>query len=115
MRIYSIKIYRKDAETQGIVSLRLCTSAAKKYYICIGKNKKMKKNFVEELKWRGMLQDIMPGTEELLNKEMVTGYIGFDPTSDSLGVGLQLPCRWRPDPPSAGCRSYRADLQPDRG
>lgn len=44
-------------------------------------------NFVEELKWRGMLQDIMPGTEELLNKEMVSGYIGFDPTSDSLGVG----------------------------
>lgn len=47
----------------------------------------MKKNFVEELKWRGMLQDIMPGTEDLLNKEMVTGYIGFDPTADSLGVG----------------------------
>jgi len=47
----------------------------------------MKKNFVEELKWRGMLQDIMPGTEELLNKEVVTGYIGFDPTADSLGVG----------------------------
>jgi tyrosyl-tRNA synthetase len=47
----------------------------------------MKKNFVEELKWRGMLQDIMPGTEELLNKEMVSGYIGFDPTSDSLGIG----------------------------
>ena len=47
----------------------------------------MKKNFVAELKWRGMLHDIMPGTEELLNKEMVNGYIGFDPTSDSLGVG----------------------------
>ncbi len=47
----------------------------------------MRKNFVEELKWRGMLHDIMPGTEDLLNKEMVTGYIGFDPTSDSLGVG----------------------------
>ncbi len=47
----------------------------------------MKTNFVEELKWRGMLQDIMPGTEDLLNKEMVTGYIGFDPTSDSLGIG----------------------------
>ena len=47
----------------------------------------MKKNFVQELQWRGMLQDIMPGTEELLNKEIVTGYIGFDPTSDSLGVG----------------------------
>lgn len=47
----------------------------------------MKKNFVEELKWRGMLHDIMPGTEELLNKECVRGYIGFDPTADSLGVG----------------------------
>ncbi len=46
-----------------------------------------KTNFVEELKWRGMLHDIMPGTEELLNKEIVSGYIGFDPTSDSLGVG----------------------------
>jgi tyrosyl-tRNA synthetase len=44
-------------------------------------------NFVDELKWRGMLHDIMPGTEDLLNKEMVSGYIGFDPTSDSLGVG----------------------------
>lgn len=43
--------------------------------------------FVDELRWRGMLQDIMPGTEELLNKGMVRGYIGFDPTSDSLGVG----------------------------
>ncbi|MBL0105035.1 MAG: tyrosine--tRNA ligase [Bacteroidetes bacterium] len=45
------------------------------------------KNFVEELRWRGMLQDIMPGTEEMLNSEMVKGYIGFDPTADSLGVG----------------------------
>ncbi len=44
-------------------------------------------NFVEELKWRGMLHDIMPGTEDLLSKGMVSGYIGFDPTSDSLGVG----------------------------
>ncbi|MCW3125164.1 MAG: tyrosine--tRNA ligase [Bacteroidetes bacterium] len=43
--------------------------------------------FVDELKWRGLLQDIMPGTEELLNKGMVKGYIGFDPTADSLGVG----------------------------
>ncbi|MFZ4863096.1 tyrosine--tRNA ligase [Sphingobacterium sp. Mn56C] len=44
-------------------------------------------NFVEELRWRGMLQDIMPGTEDLLNKEKVAGYIGFDPTGDSLHVG----------------------------
>jgi len=43
--------------------------------------------FVDELKWRNMLHDIMPETEELLNREMVTGYIGFDPTADSLGVG----------------------------
>src|ERR1700712_312841 len=44
-------------------------------------------NFVEELRWRGMLHDIMPGTEDLLNKGMVSGYIGFDPTADSLHVG----------------------------
>lgn len=44
-------------------------------------------NFVEELRWRGVIQDMMPGTEELLSKEMVTGYIGFDPTADSLHVG----------------------------
>ncbi|WP_257657263.1 tyrosine--tRNA ligase [Parapedobacter lycopersici] len=44
-------------------------------------------NFVDELRWRGMLQDIIPGTEELLNKGPVSGYIGFDPTADSLHVG----------------------------
>ena len=44
-------------------------------------------NFVEELKWRGMIHDIMPGTEELLNKEKTSGYIGFDPTADSLHIG----------------------------
>jgi tyrosyl-tRNA synthetase len=47
----------------------------------------MKKNFIEELKWRGMLHDVTPGVEDLLNKELVKGYIGFDPTADSLGVG----------------------------
>lgn len=44
-------------------------------------------SFVQELRWRGVMHDIMPGTEELLSKEMVTGYIGFDPTADSLHVG----------------------------
>jgi tyrosyl-tRNA synthetase len=44
-------------------------------------------NFVEDLKWRGMLFDMTPGTEEQLNKEMTTAYIGFDPTADSLHVG----------------------------
>ena len=47
----------------------------------------MKKNFVEELKWRGMLAQIMPGAEELLQKEMVTAYLGTDPTADSLHIG----------------------------
>jgi tyrosyl-tRNA synthetase len=47
----------------------------------------MNTNFVEELRWRGMVHDIMPGTEELLKKEMVSGYIGFDPTADSLHIG----------------------------
>jgi tyrosyl-tRNA synthetase len=44
-------------------------------------------NFVDELKWRGMIHDIMPGTEELLKKERTIGYIGFDPTADSLHIG----------------------------
>ncbi len=45
------------------------------------------KNFVKELQWRGMIHDIMPGTEELLEKELVTAYLGFDPTADSLHIG----------------------------
>ena len=45
------------------------------------------KNFIEELKWRGMLAQMMPGTEELLQKEMVTAYLGTDPTADSLHIG----------------------------
>jgi tyrosyl-tRNA synthetase len=44
-------------------------------------------NFVEELRWRGMIHDIMPGTEELLKKGKTSGYIGFDPTADSLHIG----------------------------
>ncbi|MEM6721626.1 MAG: tyrosine--tRNA ligase [Bacteroidota bacterium] len=48
-------------------------------------------NLVEELRWRGMIHDIMPGTEEQLTKEMTTAYIGFDPTSDSLHIGSLVP------------------------
>lgn len=44
-------------------------------------------NFVEELKWRGMIHDMMPGTEELLEKGMTTAYVGIDPTADSLHIG----------------------------
>ncbi len=47
----------------------------------------MHKNFVEELRWRGMIHDVMPGTEEQLKKEITSGYIGFDPTADSLHIG----------------------------
>ena len=47
----------------------------------------MNSNLVEELKWRGMIHDIMPGTEEQLNKEMTTAYVGIDPTADSLHIG----------------------------
>jgi len=48
-------------------------------------------NLIEELRWRGMLQDIMPGTEEELNKEQTSAYIGFDPTAESLHIGSLVP------------------------
>src|SRR6201981_2305808 len=48
-------------------------------------------NLIEELRWRGMIQDIMPGTEEQLTKERTTGYIGFDPTAESLHIGSLVP------------------------
>ena len=44
-------------------------------------------NFIEELKWRGMIHDIMPGTEEQFLKQTATAYVGFDPTADSLHIG----------------------------
>jgi len=48
-------------------------------------------NLIEELRWRGLIQDMMPGTEEQLLKERTSGYIGFDPTSDSLHIGSLVP------------------------
>ena len=57
------------------------------HYFCRKTIKTMDKNFVEELRWRGMLQDIMPGTEEQLLKEPTTAYVGIDPTADSLHIG----------------------------
>src|SRR4051812_37421544 len=48
-------------------------------------------SLIPELKWRGMIQDIMPGTEEQLSREMTAGYIGFDPTADSLHIGSLVP------------------------
>jgi tyrosyl-tRNA synthetase len=60
-------------------------------YFCAKQQNKMANKFIEEMRWRGMLQDIMPGTEELLNKEVTNGYIGFDPTADSLHIGSLVP------------------------
>ena len=51
----------------------------------------MMKEFIKELKWRGMLHDVTPGTEEHLSKNKTVGYIGFDPTSDSLHIGSLVP------------------------
>ncbi|MGN6163243.1 MAG: tyrosine--tRNA ligase [Flavisolibacter sp.] len=48
-------------------------------------------NLIEELRWRGLIQDVTPGTEEQLLKEMTSGYIGFDPTADSLHIGSLVP------------------------
>jgi tyrosyl-tRNA synthetase len=48
-------------------------------------------NLVEELHWRGLIQDIMPGTEDQLVKEVTSGYVGFDPTADSLHIGSLVP------------------------
>jgi tyrosyl-tRNA synthetase len=48
-------------------------------------------NLIEELRWRGMIQDITPGTEEQLMKEVTAGYVGFDPTADSLHIGSLVP------------------------
>ncbi|MGY6561377.1 MAG: tyrosine--tRNA ligase [Luteibaculaceae bacterium] len=51
----------------------------------------MKNNLIEELRWRGLVQDIMPGTENLLQTEQVSGYVGFDPTANSLHIGHFAP------------------------
>ncbi len=51
----------------------------------------MTRNFVQELQWRGMIHDVMPGTEEFLMEEMRSAYVGFDPTADSLHVGHLVP------------------------
>jgi tyrosyl-tRNA synthetase len=58
-------------------------------YLCTLKkiNTIIDMNFVEELRWRGMIQEIMPGTEEQLQKELTAGYVGIDPTADSLHIG----------------------------
>ncbi|HAO45863.1 MAG TPA: tyrosine--tRNA ligase, partial [Chitinophagaceae bacterium] len=48
-------------------------------------------SLIDELQWRGMIQDIMPGTKEQLDKEITTAYIGFDPTADSLHIGSLVP------------------------
>ena len=76
----------------------------------------MIKNFVEELKWRGMLAQMMPGTEELLQKEMVTAYLGTDPTADSLHIGhlcgIMSPAALWPSPRDSRGWCNRYDRRP---
>src|SRR5690554_5082415 len=60
-------------------------------YLCRKLNKTKVKNFIEELQWRGMIQDIMPETEEHLMECMRSAYVGFDPTADSLHIGHLVP------------------------
>jgi tyrosyl-tRNA synthetase len=75
----SLEIYGNEYDTE--------------YYLCESvkhtnaKYNHQKMNFVEELKWRGMIHDMMPGVEEQLTKEMTTAYVGIDPTADSLHIG----------------------------
>ena len=57
-------------------------------YFCLNYSKM---GLIEELSWRGLVQDIMPGTKEQLEKESTTAYIGFDPTADSLHIGSLVP------------------------
>jgi tyrosyl-tRNA synthetase len=61
------------------------------FCITFAKNRLKIMSLIEELRWRGMIQDIMPGTEEQLNKELTSAYIGFDPTADSLHIGSLVP------------------------
>jgi len=67
-----VKLYEDGSPNQNIINTRK-------------KTKNM--NFIEELTWRGMIHTVMPGTEEQLNKEMTTAYLGIDPTADSLHIG----------------------------
>ena len=76
-------------------------------------------NFVDELRWRGMVHTMMPGTEELLEKEMVTAYLGIDPTADSLHIGhlcgvMMLRHFQRPQTAGSGRRCNRYDWRPFR-
>jgi len=57
----------------------------------VAKTRHKPMNLIEELRWRGMIQDIMPGTEDQLKKEMTTSYIGFDPSAESLHIGSLVP------------------------
>jgi tyrosyl-tRNA synthetase len=66
----------------------LTTAPNKKNSVLLIKNMNA---FIEELKWRGLFHDMIPGTEEHLNKQIVTGYVGFDPTADSLHIGSLIP------------------------
>src|SRR6201989_3031074 len=60
-------------------------------YFCTLQSRSIMSSLIAELEARGLIQDIMPGTEEQLTKELTAGYVGFDPTSDSLHIGSLVP------------------------
>lgn len=75
-----IKMNRKAGSKESAFLLNYNLKYQASAYFC-------SMNFLDELRWRGMLHDVMPGTEELLTNEKIGGYIGFDPTADSLHIG----------------------------
>ena len=95
----AIQIYTGTFAAIGIKIQAFITNLYSKYCLLkrtwqtniIFAQNNLKMTLIEELKWRGMLQDIMPGTADQLDKEMTTAYIGFDPTADSLHIGSLVP------------------------
>lgn len=78
----------KAAWRNKVPALHFTPDQGSSAYICaLIQSSSMRKNFVQELRWRGMVHDITPGAEEQLQKEVTAGYIGFDPTADSLHIG----------------------------
>jgi tyrosyl-tRNA synthetase len=76
-----------DAHTQPLTLPRRGPPAGLSLVLLPLQHKETHMNFVDELRWRGMIHDVMPGTAEQLEKEMTTAYVGIDPTADSLHIG----------------------------
>jgi tyrosyl-tRNA synthetase len=89
MYIFQAQIHNPDNIKLSIENERLRFKLGLPDYIC--RQSLFTMNLIEELSWRGLIQDMMPGTEEQLAKELTSGYVGFDPTADSLHIGSLVP------------------------